>query len=225
MFATIKLMDNALELLDLAIAGVAMFPPSRLLDDELSGAVVGVQRHIDRLKIVHSNLVNEADRRRVWEGSGARDMADWLADKTKTSRGDAASRARLGAALNASAALKKAVENGDVSAATAESLFDAVADRPAGASDADVDALVDCCKGADPRDAKAAAEKWKDTYSAETPEQAEQRRREKRSVTTRLLGDGARPVDRDPADPRSAPSHQLDLPRGRQAVRGRHAHH
>jgi len=183
-------MNDALELLDLAVCGVAMFPPSGLLDVDLRDAVVGIQRHIDRLKVIHSGLVNEADQRRMWDGSGARDMADWLAGKTKTSHGDAASRVRLGAALKASKALKKAAEDGELSAATAESLSGAVTDRPAGASEADVDELVDACKGADPREAKAAADKWKDTYSTETPEQAEQRRREKRSLTTRNLGDG-----------------------------------
>ena len=183
-------MDDALELLDLAVTGVAMVASAPLPNDELKAAVLGVQRHIDKLKVIHSGLVNEADRRRVWEGTGARNMADWLAGKTKTSYGDATSRVKLGAALKANEALRKAAEEGEVSAATAESLFDAVADRPDGASDADVDELIDSCKGADPRDAKAAADKWRDTYSAETPEQAEQRRREKRSVTTKNLGDG-----------------------------------
>lgn len=189
-FAMVSSVDDALELLDLAVSGVAIFTPTRLVDDELKAAVLGVQRHIDRLKVLHAGLLHEADQRRMWVGSGYRDAADWLAGKTKTSRGDASSRARLGAALKASESLKKAAEDGEVSAATAESLFGAVADRPDGASDADVDDLVEACKGADPRDAKAAAEKWKETHSAETPEQAEQRRREKRSVTTRNLGDG-----------------------------------
>ena len=44
---------------------------------------------------------------------------------------------------------QRAAEDGEVSAATAESLFDAVTDRPDRATDADVDALVDACKGAD----------------------------------------------------------------------------
>jgi hypothetical protein len=188
-FAIIVSMDDALELLDLAVAGVAMFPPARLLDDDLRRSVVSLQGHIDRLKVLHAGLVHEADRRRVWAGR-YRDVADWLADQTKTSRGDAASRARLGAALKASPKLQEAAENGDVSAATAESLFDAVTDRPDGASDADVDQLVDACKGADPRDAKNAADTWKQQHSVETPEAAEARRYANRSLRTRNLGDG-----------------------------------
>ena len=183
-------MDDALEVLDLAVAGVAMCASSPLSDSELRGAVIGVQRHIDRLKVLHAGLLHEADRRRMWAGTGYRDVADWLAGTTKTSKGDANSRARLGAALEASDALRKAAEDGDVSAATAESLFDAVTDRPDNASDADIDALIDACKGADPRDARDAGDTWKKTFTKETPEAAEQRRREKRSVTTKQLGDG-----------------------------------
>ena len=182
-------MEDALELLELAVSGVAMCASSPLSDAELRGAVIGVQRHLDRLKIVHAGLVHAADRRGMWNGTGARDVADWLAGVTNTSHGDANSRARLGAALNASDALRHAAENGDVSAATAESLFDAVTDTP-GATPADIDGLVDSCKGASPKDAREAGETWKKTFATETPEQAEQRRREKRSVTTKPLGDG-----------------------------------
>jgi hypothetical protein len=182
-------MEDALELLELAVSGVVMCANPPLSDSDLRVAVIGVQGHLDRLKIVHAELLHEVDCRRIWHGTGARDVADWLAGVTNTSKGDAASRARLGAALNASDALREAAENGDVSAATAESLFDAVTDTP-GATPADIDGLVDSCKGASPRDARDAGEAWKKTFSAETPEQAEQRRREKRSVTTKPLGDG-----------------------------------
>ena len=167
-----------------------MFDPACLSDDELRHGVIGVQRHLDRLKVLHAGLVHEADQRRMWSGSGARDMADWLAGATKTSKGDAASRVKLGAALGASDALKKAAEDGDVSAATAESLFDAVTAATEGADDADLDELVEACKGADPAEARDAADTWKRSFAGETPEQDEQRRRDKRSVRTRNLGDG-----------------------------------
>ncbi|MSX93624.1 MAG: hypothetical protein F2749_09420, partial [Actinobacteria bacterium] len=60
-------MEDALELLDLAVGGVAMFEGSRLLDNDLRSAVLGVQRHIDRLKVLHAGLLHEADKRRVWD--------------------------------------------------------------------------------------------------------------------------------------------------------------
>jgi hypothetical protein len=189
MFAIVLDMEDALELLELAVTGVAMCASSPLSDTDLRSAVIGVQRHIDRLKVLHAGLLHEVDRRGMWNGTGARDVADWLAGVTNTSKGDAASRARLGAALNASDALKQAAENGDVSAATAESLFDAVTDTP-GATSADIDGLVDSCKGASPKAAREAGDDWKKTFATETPEAAEARRREKRSVTTKPLGDG-----------------------------------
>jgi len=183
-------MEDALELLDLAVAGVALYSPSSLLDDELRDGVLGIQRHIDRLKVLHARLLHEAEARRLWAGTGFRSVADWLAGTTKTSIGDAMSRKRLGEALGASPELDAAAEAGEVSAATAESLFDAVTSVPEGADAADVAGLVDACKGADPRDAKDAADTWKSTFSTETPEEAEARRYAKRSLTTKKLGDG-----------------------------------
>ena len=182
-------MNDALELLELAVTGVSMCTSSPLSDSELRGAVIGVQRHIDRLEVIHAGLLHQADQRHLWNGTGARDVADWLAELTNTSRGDANSRARLGAALDASDALRKAAENGDVSAATAESLFDAVTDTPE-ATAADIDGLVDSCTGANPKDAREAGDDWKKTFTKQTPEAAEARRREKRSITTKPLGDG-----------------------------------
>ena len=106
-------MEDALELLELAVAGVALHAPGSLLDEQLRSGVVGMQRHIDRLKVLHARLLHEADQRRLWSGSGYRDMADWLAGVTKTSRGDALSRKRLGEALDASPELDAAADAGD----------------------------------------------------------------------------------------------------------------
>ena len=88
-FAMLVDMDDALELLDLAVCGVAMCANPSLSDFELRTAVVGVQRHLDRLKVIHAGLVHQADQRGLWHGTGARDVADWLAGLTNTSRGDA----------------------------------------------------------------------------------------------------------------------------------------
>jgi len=183
-------MYSAVERLGLAISEFAAAVSHGFASDELLDAVRQVQRHLDQLTIAHSTLVNEADRLRLWDGTGARDMADWLAGKTKTSRGDAKSRTKLGAALNSSKELKKAAEKGEVSAATAESLHDAVTGKPDDATADDVAQLVEACKGADPRDARKAAEAWRDLFEIETEEDLQQQRRDRRSVTTRELGDG-----------------------------------
>ena len=179
-------MHDALELLELGAAAVAMTNAHSLTREALALGALGLQQHLDRVRALHAVVVAEADRQRVWEGSGARNMADWLAGRTNTSYGDAASRVRLGEAFTASPELKDAVDNGDISAASAESLFDAVTNPPDGA---DLGELLDAVKGAGPRDAKDAAEKWRDTHRNETPEQFQERCHHKRAVRS------GRPVD------------------------------
>lgn len=49
-------MEDALELLELAVAGVALHAPGSLLDEQLRSGVVGMQRHIDRLKVLHARV-------------------------------------------------------------------------------------------------------------------------------------------------------------------------
>jgi len=192
MFDTVTDMNSAVHRLGLAISEFAASVSRGFSDDELLGAVVDVQRHLDQLAIAHSMLVHRADARRVWDGTGARDMADLLAGTTKTTRGEATSRVKLGAALNASAALRRAASKGDVSAATAIALHDAVTEAPSDATDDDVEQLVAACKGADPREARAAAEAWRATFEseAESAEDVQAARRDRRSVTSRDLGDG-----------------------------------
>ncbi|MDO9175284.1 MAG: DUF222 domain-containing protein [Actinomycetota bacterium] len=180
-------MRDELDLLDLAADAVAMVDPLALTVDELAHGSLALQRHLDRVRVLHARLVRAADNARVWQGTGSRDMADWLARQTKTSYGDASSRVRLGEALDQSPELADAVERGDVSAATAEALHDAVTNPPA---NADMNDLIDSVKGTGPRDAKAAAERFKDIHSAETDEDAEERRHQRRSVRSTPATDG-----------------------------------
>lgn len=180
-------MRDSLDLLDLAADAVAMLDLSLLTVDDLAFGSLALQRHIDRMKALHAAIVNAADVARVWQGTGARNMADWLAGATNTSYGDAASRVRLGEALDQSPELAEAVQKGEVSAATAEALHDAVTNPVA---NADVKDLVDAVRGTGPSDAKAAAERFKNDHSSETAEQAQERRHEKRSVRSAPATDG-----------------------------------
>ena len=93
-------MRDELDLLDLAADAVAMVDPLALTVDELAHGSLALQRHLDRVRVLHARLVRAADNARVWQGTGSRDMADWLARQTKTSYGDASSRVRLGEALD-----------------------------------------------------------------------------------------------------------------------------
>ena len=164
-----------------------MIDPCALTIDDLAIGAVTLQRHIDRMKGLHARIVAAADSAGVWHASSARNMADWLAGLTKTSYGDAASRVRLGEALGASPELAEAVDHGEVTAATAEALHDAVT-KPAPRGD--LKDLVDSVKGAGPRDAKAAAEKFREIHTTETPEESEERRYQLRSVRSTPATDG-----------------------------------
>ena len=180
-------MQDSFDLLDLAADAVAMLDLSVLTTDDLAFGSLALQRHIDRMKALHAGVVNAADNARVWQGTGARNMADWMAGATNTSYGDAASRVRLGQTLDQSPELAEAVQKGEVSAATAEALHDAVTNPSAHGDDKE---LVEAVKGAGPRDAKAAAERFKEINSAETDAQAEERRHQQRSVRSIPATDG-----------------------------------
>ncbi|MGB8860219.1 MAG: DUF222 domain-containing protein [Ilumatobacteraceae bacterium] len=180
-------MRDALDLLDLAADAIAMIDPHTCTVDDVAHGALGLQRHIDRMRGLHARIVSAADAARVWQGSGARNIADWLSGLTNTSYGDAVSRVRLGEALDRSPELADAVDHGEVTAAAAEALHDAVTTPP---PNADVKGLVDAVKGAGPRDAKAAAEKFREIHATETPEQTEERRYQQRSVKSTPATDG-----------------------------------
>jgi hypothetical protein len=82
------------------------------------------------------------------------------------------------------------VAEGALSADAAEALADTVNHPPENATDEDVADLVDAVKGASPRDAKQAADRWRELLSEETEEQAAARRFAQRSVTTTVPIDG-----------------------------------
>ena len=182
-------MEATLTACDTAIAGIAAVEVSALTRDALGVAVVRVQGMIDRLTMAHARIVTEADRAGVWGGSGARSMADWLAQQTKTSYGDAIDRVKLGDAADAVPELADAVASGDLSAKSALALHSAVKEAPA---DADLAGLVKAVKGATPREAAAAGERFREVNRPrpETPEEAEDRRYRMRSVRSGQPDDG-----------------------------------
>lgn len=183
-------MNDALDLCDLAAAGLALFDPCTFDDDLLRSSVLRMQHHIDRVTVIQSQLLAEVDRRKAFLGTGARGAADWLAGKSKSSYGAAKKKSRLGKALGANPDLKDAVDKGDLSPDSAEALSDAVTNRPKNATDDDVKQLIDAVKGADPKEAKDAADLWSQLLNKETEEEAEERRYQARSVRTGLPTDG-----------------------------------
>ncbi len=180
-------MDRALELVARASNLVARVDPRSQSAEGLRQGLLGLQAQIDRLKVLQARWMTEADARKVWDGTGARDLADWLAGATNSSLGEARRRAKLGAALGASPELSDAVAAGELSADAAEALHDAVLAPPEGA---DVSELVAACKGANPRQAKDAAERWKELHSPESEADAEERRHQARAVRSTAPVDG-----------------------------------
>ena len=180
-------MREALDLLDLATDAVAMHDPYALTLDDLRDGILSLQHHIDRVKGIHARLVAAGDSAGVWQGQARRDMADWLASLTKTSYGDAASRIRLGEAMGASPELADAVSAGEVSAATAEALHEAVTQPASPEKTAE---LIDAVKGAGPNEARKAAAEFRRIHTKETPEEAADRRYQKRSVRSGPAEDG-----------------------------------
>ena len=182
-------MNDAFALCDTAAnaVGDALADWSRFDVEGLRNTLIGLQRHIDRIKVHQAKILHEAERIRAWEGTGARNIADWLAGKTKSSRGEAKNKAKLGEALKKSKALDDAVSNGELSPDAAAQLHDAVTNPPDGA---DVGQLVNAVKGATPDEARDAAERWKELNSNESPEAVEERRFQKRSIKSGPSIDG-----------------------------------
>ena len=170
-----------------ALMGVARASVTVLSAVELKVAAVELQRQIDQLTVQQARVMAEADHRRVWEGTGARSAADWLAGTTKSSYSSAKKKQQLGEAMSKSPDLSDAVSNGDVTPDAASELFEAVTKPPAGA---DPSELVEACKGASPSQARDAARRWKEIHSEETPEQAEERRYQNRSLRNTEEVDG-----------------------------------
>lgn len=141
-------MDLALDLGDRAADALGAVELHTLGRQQLATAVVRVQGIIDRFTLAHAQMVAEADRMGVWQGTGARSMADWLAGKTNTSYGSASGLLALGETADASPEVAAAVGAGEMSAATAATLHDAITTAPAGA---DVSSLVKAVKGTGPR--------------------------------------------------------------------------
>ncbi len=189
-FDMMVLMDAALGTLDRLVTDLAAVDLDALDTSQLGSFAVALGRGIDRLTACHAKVVRAADDRVVWAASGARDIDDWLASRTGTSRGTATARRKLGEALELCTTLDDAVTRGSLSAEAAVQLHDAIVNPPAGTDADDVDDLIGLVHGAGPRDARAAADRWREIRSGETEQQRAERRYARRSLTSRPAVDG-----------------------------------
>ena len=181
MFDTFECMDQALDLGTAAADALLAVQIGSLTRQQLALGVIRVQQTIDRFTLAQAQFMAAADKAGVWQGTGARDMVDWLTNTTHTSYGSAKGLLELGETVDVSPEVAAAVAAGELSAASATVLHDAVTKAPAGA---DVGELVDAVKGSKPTAARKAAERWKEINAgtAETEEEREDRRYQRRSV-------------------------------------------
>jgi len=182
-------MDHALDLGTAAADALLAVQIGSLTRQQLALGVIRVQQTIDLFTLAQAQFMAAADKAGVWQGTGARDMADWLTNTTQTSYGSAKGLLELGETADASPEVAAAVAAGELSAASATTLHDAVTKAPA---NADVGELVDAVKGAKPTAARKAAERWKELNAAttETDEEREDRRYQRRGVRSGQPVDG-----------------------------------
>ncbi|MEY4173987.1 MAG: hypothetical protein RI900_1152, partial [Actinomycetota bacterium] len=134
MFDSVWVMETLLaELADAATAARGLAAACVTAADMRAG-LLALQAHLDAVTVAQATLLEQATRARAWEGTGARDITDWLAGKTNTNRGAAKRKARLGAALGSSKKLADAVGNGELSPDAANEIADLFSDPPANAT-------------------------------------------------------------------------------------------
>ena len=167
-----------------ALVGAGLEPESMRL------ALLALQAHLDAITVVQARLIDQATQQRAWQGTGARDMAEWLAGATRSSYGSAKKKARLGSTLRANKKLSEAVGKGEISPDAAGELSDLFSLPPDNATDDDLDELVEAVKGASPRDTREAAARLREILSSESEEEAADRRYRQRSVTSTVPVDG-----------------------------------
>ena len=69
---------------DESLDGVGAVDLAGLHVDELAAGAVALQRLADRVQVALARVLAEADRAAVWQGSGAKNAAGWLAGATKS---------------------------------------------------------------------------------------------------------------------------------------------
>lgn len=190
MFDNLSVMDSTLCQLAEAATAARELADACTNPVDIRRALIALQTHLDAITVTQATLLDTATRARAWEGTGARNIADWLAGKTNTTRSSANRKARLGAALGKSKKLAEAVDQGELSPDSAGELASLFDNPPELATDDDLDELIDTVKGANPRDTRDAADKFRDILNSETPEEAADRRYRQRSVTSTVPIDG-----------------------------------
>ena len=108
-------MKSALDTIHEGTTALASADVAPVCVDDLGSHIVSMQSEMDRIRVVQSRLLAEADRHQIWKVSGHRSIEEWLAANGKTTLGAAGRQKKLGAALGKSKELADAVDNGEIS--------------------------------------------------------------------------------------------------------------
>jgi hypothetical protein len=168
-------LGSGLDALAVALETLDGVERSALTPSEVAAGLLRLQRLLDHGAVVLAGYVSAADAAAVWAGSGSKNITGWLADRTQSGYAKAVEVTKLADVLDANETLSRRVRDGDVSTATATALAPTLLAPPEGVGTVEIDALVESCRGADPKHARAAAESWKDAHH--TVDQAELARR------------------------------------------------
>ena len=187
MFDSVTPMTSVLDQCEHTVELLSSVDVSSLQPGELRRLIEGVQHHLDQVKVVQARWLQRAQDSGAHLGTGARSMSGWLAAHTGAAYGETVGKIRLADTLERSPELASAVAAGTVSAATATSLFQAVADAPTVEALSD---LVDRVAGLDPTAARTRVEQWRLEQHIEDDAQREERCYRQRSFTHGRVEDG-----------------------------------
>jgi len=181
-------MEAALNLHQSGLDALATIDTATMTPTEIGHGLLQLQKHVDRLAVIHAKFCAEAANANIHAGTGHRDLASWLAANGKTSKGHAVRQQKLGEAMNASPKLSNAVASGSISPDAAGELLPTFGSNHSG----DIDELIDACAGATPAEAKAAGELFQELNkpAGETDQQTQDRKRAKRFLRLNNIGDG-----------------------------------
>lgn len=114
------------------IEALTALKPSQLLDDELSGFLLALDRCRARVDAATTGLVGQWDARLAWAADGATSAAGWLAARGEQSRAQASAQVKVARALRRMPLTTEAFHAGQIGGAKARLLANAATRHPEG---------------------------------------------------------------------------------------------
>lgn len=161
------------------------------LDDgttsELASALLRACRTDSKLRALIAELTVAADQAQVWVGSGARDLASWLAERVGTTVGSVRSAHAAGTVIEASSEVREAVAGGLLSVEQVQAMASAAAEPDF--ADA-APALIAEIAPLSPAKARERTEAWVARHDRDRDITRAEQQRARRSLTVTRQSDG-----------------------------------